>query len=250
MGDDPFGHLLDALDKRPGRGVEIVERDDGLFFTGGGRDYLDPFPKWFSVERRAFRFVRGRVLDLGSGGGRVLIELQRRGFEAVGIEHSPLVARVARRRGARNVKVMSVEDVDGKLGTFDTVVMYGNNFGMLGTVTKTRRLLRNLLDITSDEARILAGNATPYPARTKVGRAYYARNRERGKLPGTIRIRLRFAEHVTPWFDWLFVSPRELEQLLRGTGWHVARVVKNNGAAYVAIIEKDATASARRRVSG
>src|SRR5947207_13709544 len=93
VGDDPFGHLLDALDKRPSRASEIVERDDGFFFTGGGRDYLDPFAKWGPVERRAFRYVRGRVLDLGTGGGRVLIEAQRRGLKGVGIERSPRVAR-------------------------------------------------------------------------------------------------------------------------------------------------------------
>jgi SAM-dependent methyltransferase len=67
--------------------------------------------------------VRGRVLDLGSGGGRVLIHLQNRGFDAVGIERSPLIARISRRRGERNVKVMSIEEIDPKIGMFDTVVM-------------------------------------------------------------------------------------------------------------------------------
>jgi len=236
---DPFGHMLDALDRGRDRPVEIVERDDGVFFTGGGTHYLEPFGKWTSVERRAFRFVRGRVLDLGSGPGRVLVHLQERGFDAVGIERSPLVARIARRRGARNVEVLSIEELDGRFGTFDTVVMYGNNFGMLGTVPKTRRLLRKLLDLTSERARILAGNASPYPARTKAQRAYHARNRDRGRLPGTLRIRLRYAQHVTPWFDWLFLSPRELEGVVAGTGWHVRRVVTEKESSYVAILEKD-----------
>jgi len=231
--------LLDALDRGRGQPVEIVERDDGVFFTGGGSYYLDPFPKWGSAERRAFRFVRGRVLDLGSGGGRVLIHLQNRGFDAVGIERSPLIARISRRRGARNVKVMRTEEIDPKIGTFDTVVMYGNNFGMLGTVPKTRRLLRKLLSVTTERARVLAGNSNPYPARTKTQRAYHARNRERGKLPGTLRIRLRYAQHVTPWFEWLFLSPRELEDVVAGTGWHVARVVREKGSSYVAVLEKD-----------
>jgi SAM-dependent methyltransferase len=235
---DPFGHLLDAIDRGRGRPVEIVERDDGVFFTGGGDDYLRPFEKWWWEERRALRYARGRVLDLGSGGGRVLIHLQAKGFDAVGIEASPLVARVARRRGARNVRVMRIEDIDESLGTFDTVVMYGNNFGMLGSIAKTRRMLKRLLSVTSEQARILAGNSTPYPARSATQRAYFAHNRERGKPPGTIRIRLRYAEHVTPWFDWLFVSPRELERIVAGTGWRVAKLVKRDKSQYVAILER------------
>ena len=77
-----------------------------------------------------------------------------------------------------------------------------------------------------------------FVASRRVGGAV-ARNRARGKLPGTIRIRVRFREHVTPWFDWLFVSPRELERLLRGTGWHRARLVQNDSPRYVAVLEKD-----------
>lgn len=238
MSGDAFGHLLDAIDKGRKGAVEIVERDDGLFFTGAGIDYMDPFRKWDPVERRALRFARGRVLDLGSGAGRVLIHLQERGFEAVGIEASPLITRVARRRGARNVRVMRVEEIDGRLGMFDTVVMYGNNFGMLGTVPKTRRLLRTLLGVTSDRARVLAGNMNPYPAKGARQRAYHARNRSRGKLAGTIRIRIRYREHVTPWLEWLFLSPRELEQLLVGTGWKLARLVQDESQRYVAVLEK------------
>lgn len=239
MEDAAFGNLLDAIDKGRKLLREIVERDDGTFFNGGGWDYLAPYREWISVEKRALRYARGRVLDLGCGAGRVLVHLQQRGFDAVGIESSPRVARVARRRGARNVKVMNVEDVDASLGSFDTVVMYGNNFGMLGSVARTQRLLRRLRAVTSDDARILAANSSPYPARNANERAYHARNRRRGKLPGTIRIRLRFAHYVTPWFDWLFVSKRELEQVIAGTGWHVARFVEDARGPYVAILEKD-----------
>jgi hypothetical protein len=133
---------------------------------------------------------------------------------------------------------MRVEEIDSKLGTFDTVVMFGNNFGMLGTVTKTRRLLRRLLGVTTDDARILAGSATPYPARTATQRAYFAHNRARGKPAGALRIRLRYAQHATPWLEWLFVSPPELERIVAGTGWRTAKLLKRDAPTYVAILER------------
>ena len=56
---DAFGEML-----RAGTDAEIVERDDG-FIQGATLSYFAPVRRWAAVERRALRFVRGRVLDVG-----------------------------------------------------------------------------------------------------------------------------------------------------------------------------------------
>jgi hypothetical protein len=38
--------------------------------------------------------------------------------------------------------------------------------------------------------------------------------------------------------DWLFVSRRELEDLLHGTGWRIRRVLESDWG-YAAVIEKE-----------
>ena len=58
-------------------------------------------------------------------------------------------------------------------------------------------------------------------------------------MGGQIRIRVRYQTYVTPWFDYLFVSPAELKDLLGGTDWHVERLVDSGGPSYIAVIEKD-----------
>jgi len=234
--DDTFAALLETVQRRP-HVVEIIERDDGTFMTGGGFDYIAPFAEWLDTERKATRYVRGRVLDAGAGAGRVSLHLQERGYDVVGIDVSQKVARIARKRGVRDIRLADVLELDpAKIGLFDTVVLFGNNFGMMGTVAKTKRMLRTLHGVTTDGARILAANASPYPRRGDA--EYQRRNRERGKLPGTIRIKLRFGKHATPWFDWLFVSPREMKEIVRGTGWYVADVIQGEGAPYVGVLEK------------
>jgi hypothetical protein len=67
---DVWGAILaDALDGKPAQ--EIVERDDGFVMAFDARYLLAPFKKWDDAdERRAMRLVRGRVLDVGCGGGR------------------------------------------------------------------------------------------------------------------------------------------------------------------------------------
>jgi SAM-dependent methyltransferase len=126
---DPYGAML--IDAVEGRSFEqeIIERDDGFFDTSTIDYYLAPFRRWDAVERRALRYVRGRVLDVGCGAGRVALELQARGREVVAIDSSPGAVEVTRRRGIRDVRLMRLEDVDASLGSFGTVLMYGNNSG-------------------------------------------------------------------------------------------------------------------------
>src|SRR5439155_545816 len=78
------------------------------------------------------RYDSGRVLDVGCGGGCVCLHLQERGQDVVGIDVSPGAIEVCRRRGVRDVRLLSIDDVDHSLGQFDTVVMLGNNIGLLG----------------------------------------------------------------------------------------------------------------------
>src|SRR5919106_2020681 len=85
---DAFGSML--LDHLEGKEDvhEIVERDDG-FVSAARLNYFAPVRRWPPVERRALRFVRGRVLDVGCGAGRVAVELQDRGHDVVAIDVSP-----------------------------------------------------------------------------------------------------------------------------------------------------------------
>ena len=87
---DAFGEML-----RAGTDAEIVERDDG-FIQCATLSYFAPVRHWVAVERRALRFARGRVLDVGVGAGRVALEVQARGREVVAIDVSPGAVEVAR----------------------------------------------------------------------------------------------------------------------------------------------------------
>src|SRR5918998_6562620 len=97
---DAYGQmLLAALEAGPQ--VEIVERDDGFITASvmGTELYLAPFRRWPVHHRQAMRLVRGRVLDVGGGAGRVALHLQERGHEVVSIDVSPGAVEVCRRRG-------------------------------------------------------------------------------------------------------------------------------------------------------
>ena len=227
-----------------GRGFEIVERDDGLAAVSSGPPaYMAPFKDWPAHQKKAIRLARGRVLDVGCGAGRVALHLQNKGLDAMGIDVSPLAIKVCKQRGLKNAKTMSITQVSSKLGIFDTIVMYGNNFGLMGSFKRARWLLRRFRAITAPDARIIAESNDPYPRPGHPGLRchldYHKWNRSRGRMGGQLRFRIRYMKHATPYFDYLLVSKDEMRQIVYGTGWKISRFFDSKGSVYIAVLEKE-----------
>jgi len=237
--EDAYGRLIAGY-LETGEGIEIVERHDGFINANphGPAAYFFPFRKWPKAERTAMRLARGRVLDVGCGAGRVSLYLQERGHEVVGIDLSPLAAEVSRRRGVKDVRELPVTRVSRRLGLFDTIVMFGNNFGLVGGKPRAPWLLRRFRSITNEGARILAESVDPYKTDNPDHHAYHRRNRRRGRMAGQLRIRIRYGQYTTPWFDYLLASPDEMARLAKGSGWELADVIDEGEHVYVGVLER------------
>ena len=83
-------------------------------------------------------FVNGRVLDVGCGAGRYSLYLQKKGFDVLGIDVSPLAVKVCRLKGVKKTQVMSIEALNFKPRSFDSVLMMGNNFSLFGSFKKAK----------------------------------------------------------------------------------------------------------------
>ena len=233
---DAFGALLaDELNGKSG--AHVIERDDGFIAPPGlGTDYIAP-PTGTHLE--ALRLVKGRVLDIGAGAGRVALFLQEHGCEVVAIDISPGAVQVMQRRGVADARLMQLRDVHRRnVGVFDAFVMMGNNFGLFGERNRARRLLRRFARMSSADALIIAETLDPYQTSEPFHLAYHEQNRGRGRMAGQVRLRVRYRAFKTPWFDYLFVSREELAGLLVGTGWKIRETIDSPGATYIAVIEK------------
>jgi len=76
----------------------------------------------------------------------------------------------------------------------------------------------------------------PYQTSMEAHRAYHERNRSLGRLPGQTRLRVRYQNLATPWFDYLFASVDELRALLDGSAWTLKRC-ETAGAGYLAMLQ-------------
>ena len=237
--EDAYGHaLLDHFEN--GGGFEIIEREDGYVdLSSGPSNYFLPFDEWPTIEKTAMEYAHGNILDIGLGAGRVCLHLQEEGHQCTGIDNSPNAVKVASARGVVNALNISFEDI-GTLGrVFDTVTMFGNNFGLFGNMEKARKMLRTLHEITSSNGTILAESVDPLQTDLSDHLEYQRLNRSRGKMPGQLKIRVLYRKFKTPWFEYLIVTQNEMKEILNGTGWRISRFITGKGPLYMAVIEKD-----------
>ncbi len=234
---DAYGHAFYEylLSKA---GSEVIERDDGYVDTDLLKGYFSEYRSWHPSQRKAMRYARGRVLDIGCGAGRHSLYLQSKGLEVVGIDNSPLALHVCRLRGLKQTEAMSLGQISSKLGVIDTALMLGNNFGLVGSSDGAKRFLKRLHRVTSQKGRIIAETVDPHGTDNPEHLKYQERNRHRGRMSGQIRLRVRHRQYSTPWFDLLLVSKSEMENILDGTGWQVREYLDSGDVYYIAIIDK------------
>lgn len=235
---DAFGREIWGYYKGECCVFEVVERDDGRIDAISPELYFSVCEKWPHVEQRAMEFVKGRVLDVGCGAGRHALYLQKKGFDVLGIDVSPLAVKVCKLRGLEKARIMSIEDIDFKKNSFDTIIMMGNNFGLFGSFKKAQRLLRRFHKITSENGLIIADTRDPYKTDNPEHLEYHKLNRQRNRMGGQARIRIRFGKMATKWFDYLMVSKEEMKEILKGTGWSVREFIDTEGPEYLAVLTK------------
>lgn len=233
--EDAFGQLL--LDHLAGHaGEPRLERDDGRSEPALSAEwFFAEHDQWPGAERDIFSDARGRILDVGAGAGRHSLEAQRQGLEVVAIDISPGAVEVCRRRGVRDARALALAGIDESLGTFDTVLLLCGNFGLIGSAEAAKTILRTLNSLTSPKGRIVLDSVDPHVCPDL---AYQGLNSARGRMPGQETIRIRYGTRVTPWYDLLMLSVAELEELIGGAGWRLARVVREEPGEYYAVLEK------------
>lgn len=190
---------------------------------------MDDFPVSFYVDTNELRELekeflenaKGRVLDLGCGPGRVSLILKKRGLEVIGVDISEGMVHISQKRDINAYKM----DINKELpvGVFDTIIMYGNGFGMPGSIENIKNLLRRLHSITSTDALIIAESNDPNRMTNQIDLEYQERNRELERYIGQRKWRTVSGDNNGTWEYWIQVEPKLLKQIVNETGWKITK---------------------------
>jgi SAM-dependent methyltransferase len=155
-----------------------------------------------------------------------------------GLDTSAGAIEIARRRGLRDT-VLATVDQFAAAGTarYDTFLLLGNNLGLIEGPERAPVFLAALARLANPGARIIAQGTDPYGTTDPVHVSYHRRNRDRGRLGGQLRLRLRYRLLATEWFDYLNCSVAELESLVASTGWRLQKIDDTDKPYYLAVME-------------
>ena len=205
--------------------------DPGLYFTA------DPF----AHEAELLTLAESPTLDVGAGAGRTLLWLQGRGIAATGIDLSAGAVAVSRDRGCSDVREADVLAADDSVlpeAAFQTVVLFGNNVGIGGTIDGAAELLGRLMLATKPGGRLLVTGLDIADTSAPHHPTYHTQNRDRGRPIGEIRMRFEYEGSVGDWVPWFHPEPTELDELAEGAGWILDRRIPADGPFYATVFEK------------
>jgi SAM-dependent methyltransferase len=226
--------------KDAGEGVNgeyFIEREDGNEETLQVASYTGPFSEWSEPERLAMKHVKGKVLDIGCGAGRVALHLQNLRFSVVGIDLAPGAIEASKKLGLKEAYVMSAAEIDFPDSEFNTVMLLGSNFGLLGDEERIVDMLRKLHRITTIEGIILAGGVDVEETDDPEHLKYHELNLSRGRPKGLIRLRVKYKGIIDEWVELRHVLPDEMESIAKQAGWIMGKIYQT-GSSYVGILTK------------
>jgi SAM-dependent methyltransferase len=234
--NDPFGQAM--FDYYHGK-IDRVKHEG---WETTCKRYFDEIA-WFDREKKAIQLAKGKILDIGCSVGRHVLYLQRHGYDVVGIDNSPLSIAIAKKRGIKNAKVVSITQLSYRTGVFDTIIMFGNNFGLVGTEKRAKWVLRRFKRMTTRDALILAGYGGDSPITPSLFeekpdmKNQCEENIASGKFPGEVTHHVHYGEHVAT-IPWLYISTAEFLSLLDVTGWWMQEKIQDGTGACIAVLAK------------
>jgi len=162
--------------------------------------------------------LRGPVLDLGCGPGRLVVALGQLGIPAMGIDASPRAIGLALAGGAAVLERSVFDPLPGE-GRWPSVLLFDGNVGIGGDPVALLRRVRSLLAATG-----LALVEVEPP----------------GTATTTTRARLEWEDETTTWFPWAWVGVDGVDEMAASAGL-LCRRRRVVGARWFAELIADAT---------
>jgi SAM-dependent methyltransferase len=233
---DIFGMIMsDAASGKEAK--HEIERDDGYAHASQGSQYIAPFTEWAESERLASVEVKGKILDIGCGAGRVALYFQEKGHDVVGIDISQAAVDASHERGLKEVHLMSADNLEFPDSTFDTVLLFGNNFGVLGDEEKIISMLKDLHRITKPDGVILAQTRDVEDTDKPEHLAYHKKNRAKGNPIGLVKLRINYKGHIGDWWLLRMVNADEMSAMAEKAGWKLEKTYGPRNL-YVGVLKK------------
>jgi len=233
--DDAFGAAFLA---HYDRGHEVyygTEREDGYINIMNTNGYFSDPSEWPKEELTILGHVKSPVMDIGCGAGRHSLYLQEKGLDVLAVDNSSGAVEVSRKRGVKQVELLSIFDLSHIDRKFSTFLMFGNNINLAGSYYGTIGFLQEIKRLSNPGAVLIGTYMAPLPSGKPYHLAYHKRNRDAGNPIGQVIIRVRFENYLSQWLEFYLPTPEEFQEILKKSGWTLVKDIAVANTHYVVL---------------
>jgi SAM-dependent methyltransferase len=173
------------------------------------------------LEREALKRCKGQVLDVGAAAGCHSLILQRAGNNVTALEISAPACEVMQGRGIKNIVQ---EDIYHHTGTYDTILLLMNGFGIARTKEQLLPFLKHLKTLLRPGGQIIADSTDIQYHHEQVSliKDYY----------GEVSFRLEYKNQEET-FDWLYADPQLIQHAAQACGLTYELLKENRNDAFL-----------------
>ena len=230
MQNDPMGQA--ALDYMSGkRGLSIRVRSNIAEDDQIPVDYLfRTFNEMPEIEQKALMHCKGKILDIGAGVGCHALYLQQKGLEVDCLDTSAGCKEAALQKGVNSYYQVDFYEFDTNT-KYDTLLLMMNGIGLAGTLKNLDHFLQTLkkhlkpggqILLDSSDLRYLFIDEDSYmmvPMENYYGEVIYT---------------MKYKQHKTNPFPWLFIDPALLEEKAIENGFDFIKLIDGPHYDYLA----------------
>ena len=123
--------------------------------------YLEPDNAQIEVVKRTVKLCRGRILDVGAGGGFAALVLQEVGMDVTALDISTSCVKAMKLIGVENCVIGDIKEYH--TSKYDTLILLDSVLGSAGSVEEITELLKHLSTLLLDGGQRLIHEGTTTP---------------------------------------------------------------------------------------
>jgi 2-polyprenyl-3-methyl-5-hydroxy-6-metoxy-1,4-benzoquinol methylase len=158
------------------------------------------------------KFVKGKILEIGCGAGRIMKYLQDNGHNITGFDIDSTLISLCKERGINNVYEESYINME-KFGIFDTIITLNRTIGIAGTITGVKAFLRQCYASTKVDGILIFDSLEVRPELSTTVAGVYER-----------KLRYKYEDQYGEWFSWINFSSDIARKLLTETSWNIEKI--------------------------
>lgn len=184
------------------------------------------------IERRALSLCRGKVLDLGAGAGRHVLELQHMGLEVVAVDVNRDAVEVMRDRGVRDARIGDIDAAGAE--EYDTILLMMHGIGLVGDLEGLEAFLDRARRRLRPNGQILCDSADLQAVIPEAWEEFGGLRNPEGRYLGEVTFRLSYGEMEGAPYPWLFVDTQTLKRFAEAADFSFTVEARGGRGAYLA----------------